>query len=343
MEEVVVSLGFSQLSGLLKSWPEKTRCLIVSTPSAFDRYGAQLSHELEKANWQVESFLFPCGEEAKDLFWAQSCWKAMQEAGLHRRSVMVSLGGGALTDVAGFAASCYMRGIDLIVVPTTLLGMIDAAIGGKNGINFGDLKNAIGTFHTPKILYANIECLSSLPDREFCAGLAEAIKYGFISDPALISFLEAQMDRLLQRQLGPLSELIRRCIACKQEVVKQDPKDTNLRAILNFGHTFGHALERAIGPTLLHGEAVAIGMNEAAKLGVQLRVTPPEIAKRLKALCTQAKLPTDRPPQIAMNDLIPWIRRDKKNTQDQLTFVLLRELGKAEVFGDIPEEQVVYG
>ncbi len=336
MEEAVVSLGFTDLSGLLARWPKGCRSILVSTKTAYELYGAAVEQACQSAGWSCDAFLFPCGEEAKELSHAASCWTAMQELGLDRRSVMLSLGGGALTDAAGFAASCYMRGIDLLMLPTTLLSMIDAAVGGKNGINFGDLKNAVGTFHQPRAIYANLACLNSLPDREIRAGLAEAIKAAFIWDPTLISFLNTHMDELLQRKEKPLSELIHRCIKVKQEVVEQDPKDTGLRAILNFGHTTAHALERALGDQILHGEAVAIGMNVAARLGVKLAITPPAVATQLVSLCKQAGLPTDLP--ISVSELIPWMRRDKKVIQGHLSFVLLRGLGKAELVQDIQEE-----
>lgn len=339
MEEVAVALGFAELSGVLDRWPKGCRSILVSTKSAYDLYGVSIEEACQRAGWSCGRYLYPCGEEAKDLAHTVSCWAAMQELGLDRQSVMLCLGGGALTDAAGFAASCYMRGIDLLMLPTTLLGMIDAAVGGKNGINFGDLKNAVGTFHLPRAIYANLACLNSLPDREFRAGLAEAIKAAFIWDPTLIPFLNTHMDDLLQHKEKPLAELIHRCIKVKQEVVKQDPRDTSLRAILNFGHTTAHALERAkrsIGDQILHGEAVAIGMNVAAQLGVKLGITPPTVATQLEALCQQAGLPTELP--VPATELIPWMRRDKKAVQERLSFILLRELGKAELVQDIQEE-----
>ncbi len=343
MEEVIVSLGFRELRTLLSRWPVGCRGIIASTDSAHTRYGAAVAQELENAGWSYQKFLFPCGEEAKELACVQSCWAAMRAAGLDRRSVMVSLGGGALTDAAGFAASCYMRGIDLLTIPTTLLGMIDAAVGGKNGINFGDLKNAIGTFHLPKAVYANIDCLQTLPDRELRAGLAEAIKYGFVCDPGLLVFLEIEMDALLQRRSTSLAELIQRCINNKQRIVSLDPWDMGQRAILNFGHTTGHALERAMDSHLLHGEAVAIGMNVAARLGVKLAITPQKVADRLQALCLKAGLPTALPDRISMRDLIPWMQRDKKTEQGELAFVLLREEGQAELLRNLALEQLLDG
>ena len=340
MEEVIVTVGFSALSGTLSRWPKGCRGILVSTESAYNRYGAAIEQACEQAAWSCGRYLFPCGEEAKELTEVQRCWAAMQELRLDRKSVVMSLGGGALTDVGGFAASCYMRGIDHIAIPTTLLAMIDAAIGGKNGVNFGDQKNALGTFHMAQTVYANLACLETLPQRELCAGLAEAIKYGFIWDPTLLSFLKTHMNALMERREQPLTELVRRCIKIKQEVVKQDPRDEGLRSILNFGHTAGHALERALGDTILHGEAVAIGMNIAVRLGVRLQITPVEVAHELQMLCEQAGLPTTLPNGLTIKDLIPWMKRDKKSVQGRLSFVLLRKPGEAELIQNLTDEWI---
>jgi 3-dehydroquinate synthase len=246
---------------------------------------------------------------------------------------VVALGGGVVGDIAGFAAACYMRGVDFIQVPTTLLAQVDSSVGGKTGVNHPGGKNLIGAFHQPRIVLIDTDTLSTLPDREFRAGLAEVIKYGAIVDVAFFDWLEASMPALLARDAGALAHAIRRSCELKAEVVAEDEREAGRRALLNFGHTFGHAIENSMGyGEWLHGEAVAAGMVMAAAMSGIGR----DQQDRLRALIEAAGLPA-APPQVGAGKLLDAMQLDKKAKGKRLRFVLLRGLGDAYVTADYDE------
>jgi 3-dehydroquinate synthase len=248
---------------------------------------------------------------------------------LDRKSCVIALGGGVISDLAGFASACYMRGIDLINIPTTLLGMVDASMGGKTGINLPEGKNLIGCFHHAKYIFVCPSFLQTLPEREYCAGLAEVIKYGVIRDPLFFSFLEENMESILNKSPDKLKSLIFRCCEIKSQVIQEDPEDKNdIRAVLNWGHTFAHAIEAAKGyREILHGEAVAIGMSCAASVSEHLGYAKPEFIERQDRLLKKAKLKIAIP-NISYDQLLNFMQKDKKNKSGRISLIVAEKIGK---------------
>ena len=288
------------------------------------------------------TLVLPPGEPAKTLANWQQVLDALVERGAQRDATVVALGGGVIGDLAGFAAASYMRGIRVVQVPTTLLAQVDASIGGKTGVNLPAGKNLVGAFHQPARVLIDPTTLATLDDREFRAGLAEVVKYGAIRDVAFLDALEADAPALLDRQAEPLTAAILRAARHKVEVVAADEREAGQRALLNFGHTFGHALEAETGYTrFLHGEAVAIGMAQAAMLGARLGELAETEADRLVALLERLGLPTRRPDDVDPDALAARMRLDKKNRDGRVRLVLLDALGRARVRDDVAPERIL--
>ena len=309
-------------------------CLIVTNEIVGPLYLDKLLGNLDKRN--VESMALPDGEAHKTLATMQSILDRLVETRANRDTTVVALGGGVVGDIAGFAAACYMRGVDFVQVPTTLLAQVDSSVGGKTGVNHEQGKNLIGAFHQPRIVLIDTDTLATLPDRELRAGLAEVIKYGAICDAAFFDWLENNMTRLLARDADALAYAIGRSCELKAEVVAEDEREAGRRAILNFGHTFGHAIERCQGfGDWLHGEAVAAGMIMAAQLsGLASGETD-----RLRALVAAAGLPV-APPDIAAADWMAAMGMDKKVQGKKLRFVLLDGIGASRVTADYDERRL---
>lgn len=302
-------------------------CILISDKIVFPIYAPPLVAHL-KQTIPTHSIVLSQGESEKTIENALTCWQEMHAQGVDRKAVVISLGGGVTSDLAGFVSGCYMRGIDLIHIPTTLLGMVDASIGGKTAVNIPTAKNLIGLFYQPKQIFFIPEFLNTLPEREFKSGLAEVIKYGVIADAHFFEFLEANVKNILNRDPATLNHLINRSCAIKSAIVEADFQEKDLRAILNWGHTFAHAIETATHyNTYLHGEAVAIGMCCAAALSTELHLAPPEFANRLTNLCVAFGLPT-KLPKLQIKTLIELMQKDKKATKGKLTFIVASGLGK---------------
>jgi 3-dehydroquinate synthase len=284
----------------------------------------------------------PAGETAKSLRTVQHCYDRLAAHRLERKSFIVALGGGVVGDLAGFVAATYLRGISFVQVPTTLLAQVDSSVGGKTGVNLKAGKNLVGAFHQPRLVLCDLKTLRALPEREFRAGLAEVIKYGIIYDAALFRRLERNLDRLLARDERYLAHVIARSCAIKAEVVGQDETETGLRAILNFGHTIGHAIENISGyGKYLHGEAIAIGQTAAAWISTRLTGLPERDAMRISGLLAAASLPTI----IRLNErqrerLFAAMRLDKKVSGGEIKFVLAERIGKVAWGRQVPEEVV---
>lgn len=303
-------------------------CLIVSNDTVEPLWGDKLRACLPGCTSSTLSL--PDGEAYKTLDTVEAIIDSLVFNEARRDSLLLALGGGVIGDMTGFAAACYMRGIDFIQVPTTLLAQVDSSVGGKTGVNHASGKNLIGAFHQPRAVLIDTETLQTLPDRELKAGLAEVIKYGAIVDAEFFAWLEANVDALLARDPRALAVAIRRSCELKAEIVAEDERESGRRAILNFGHTFGHAIERCQGyGEWLHGEAVAAGMVMAA----QLSSGDIALAERIGNLLARAGLPT-RPPAFPALDLLAAMGMDKKVQQKRLRFVLLRGLGEAFVTSD---------
>ena len=300
-------------------------CLVVSNTTVAPLYLDSLIADLDGA--AVESINLPDGEAFKTVETVSGVLDKLVESRANRDTTVVALGGGVVGDIAGFAAACYMRGVAFVQVPTTLLAQVDSSVGGKTGVNHPQGKNLIGAFHQPKIVLIDINTLNTLPDRELRAGLAEVIKYGAIADMAFFAWLEENMPALLAKDANALAHAVQRSCEIKAEVVAADEREAGRRAILNFGHTFGHAIEHCQGyGEWLHGEAVAAGMLMAAKLS---GISNNDLA-RFRALIEAAGLPA-APPAIGSQAMLDAMGMDKKVVQKQLRFVLLNELGQAVV------------
>jgi len=283
-------------------------------------------------------FLVPDGESAKDVVTLQAAWEFFESHGIERQDLIVAIGGGSITDFAGFAAATWLRGIDWVAIPTTLAGMVDASVGGKTGINGRSGKNLIGSFHSPKEVIIDLALLSTLTDRDFRAGLAEVIKCGFIADPEILKNLEdSKLEELRDPQgIAKLSDLVRRSIAVKAKIVSEDFRESGSRAFLNYGHTLGHAIEHLSGYQLRHGEAVSIGLNFAAHLGFKHLGLEHESYLRHRELLERYDLPV-RFDSGAFDPLFSVMRLDKKSKDGIICFVLLREIGNPTLFSELKE------
>jgi len=298
-------------------------CLIVSNVTVAPLYRDRVRPNL--AGKKITTIELPDGEAHKTIATMQTILDQLVKTGANRDTTVIALGGGVVGDITGFAAACYMRGVSYIQIPTTLLAQVDSSVGGKTGVNHPQGKNLIGAFHQPKAVMIDTDTLSTLPDRELKAGLAEVIKHGAICDLEFFGWLEQNIDALLRKDPIALAHAIRRSCEVKAVVVAEDEREAGRRAILNFGHTFGHAIENRMGyGKWLHGEAVAAGMVMAAELS---GIAESDL-QRLRSLLQRAGLPTV-PPAIAADDWLQAMGMDKKVQQKQLRFVLLRALGEA--------------
>lgn len=290
---------------------------------------------------QVDTVILPDGEKYKDWQTLNRIFDALLERRHTRKTTLVALGGGVVGDMTGFAAACYQRGVPFIQIPTTLLSQVDSSVGGKTGINHPLGKNMIGAFHQPEAVLIDTATLQTLPPREVSAGLAEVIKYGLIRDEPFLSWLEGAITDLVGLQPEALAEAIHRSCACKAEVVALDEREGGLRAILNLGHTFGHAIETFAGyGNWLHGEAVGTGMLMAADLSVRLGLVAPADAERAGVLIGRARLPEKAPEGMTPEDFLTLMAVDKKNVDGNLRLVLLRALGDALVTSDVNSDSL---
>ncbi|MFM7424493.1 MAG: 3-dehydroquinate synthase [Elainella sp.] len=332
---VIASAGLSQLGHWLQPLNLGKKVLLVSNPMIFRRYGERAMAALTTAGFEAESCLLPAGERYKTPATLQKIYDAALNHRLERSSTIVALGGGIVGDMAGFAAATWLRGISFVQVPTSLLAMVDASIGGKTGVNHPQGKNLIGAFHQPRLVLIDPDVLATLPAREFRAGMAEVIKYGVIWDSDLFSRLEAA-DRLDQQRWIPaelLHLILTRSCEAKAHIVSQDEKESGLRAILNYGHTIGHAVESLTGYRLVnHGEAVAIGMVAAGQIAVALGLWGQDAADRQRQLIESAGLPTRLPAALsadsALDKIVAALQTDKKVQAGKVRFVLPTQIGR---------------
>jgi len=279
--------------------------------------------------------ILPDGEQYKDLATLNSIFDTLLDERLGRDVTLVALGGGVVGDMTGFAAACYQRGVAFIQVPTTLLAQVDSSVGGKTGVNHALGKNMIGAFHQPRAVIADTDTLETLPDRELAAGLAEVVKYGLIRDAAFFDWLDANRERLLDRDASALVQAIERSCRNKAEVVAADEREVGQRAFLNLGHTFGHAIEAGLGyGTWLHGEAIATGMVLAAELSARLGWLSHADVRRTRALLSGFGLPVDPPRELSAERWLALMAVDKKVLAGRLRLVLLRGIGDAVVTAD---------
>ena len=323
--------------------------LLVSDSNVAPLYAAAVAGALRQARpaLSVATHVMPAGEAHKTLASFGQVIDALAALGASRDATVYALGGGVVGDLAGFAAACWMRGIDCVQLPTTLLSMVDSSVGGKTAVDIPQGKNLVGAFHPPRAVIADTGALRTLPPRALRAGLAEVVKYGALGDPLFFEWLERERAPLLAGDDRALAEAIARSCGHKAAIVERDPLERGERALLNLGHTFGHAIEAEQGyagadrDALNHGEAVAVGMVLAARLSAMLGMAPESDTERLRSLLRAYGLPVDVPPGLAPAELLGRMRLDKKNLAGRLRLVLWRGIGKAEVVPDVDEARVL--
>ena len=324
--------SLKQLGSKMKQLKIGNKVLVISNPEIFNYYGDACLESLQAAGFETCTHLIPAGEEYKNLQSIQQVYDTALTNHIERSSTFVALGGGVVGDMTGFSAATWLRGVNFVQVPTSLLAIVDASVGGKTGVNHPQGKNLIGAFYQPKLVAIDPNLLKTLPLREFRAGIAEVIKYGVIWDEDLFTKLEHcdRLDSLDYISDELLETIITRSCQAKAEVVSQDEKESGLRAILNYGHTIAHAVESLTHyKQFVHGEAVAIGMVAAGKIAVEMGLWTRVEAKRQDALITKAGLPTDIPSQLAIEDILETIKSDKKVKAGKVRFILPTAIGKA--------------
>ena len=318
------------------------KVLVVSNKEVSDHYGDCVIKSLIKSNYNPTLLILKAGEDQKNQSSIDLIHNAAYEARLERGSLMIALGGGVIGDMTGFAAATWLRGINVVQIPTTLLAMVDASIGGKTGINHPKGKNLIGAFHQPKLVLIDPKTLVTLPEREFKAGMAEIIKYGVISDLNLFELLENQnnISNISTIEEKLLIEIIERSARSKAKIVIKDEKESGVRAFLNYGHTFGHAIENLCGyGKWLHGEAVAMGMVAVGQLAVQRGLWKADEANRQKRLIERADLPS-KWPDLDIEKVLSSLQGDKKVKDGKVSFVMPLEIGEVKIFNNISNQEI---
>jgi 3-dehydroquinate synthase len=339
--DIHVGAGLLARIAELVPWPAEAQTAVVVTNGVvWDHYGEVVGASLADAGLQVEVIRVPDGEQAKSTETLAALWNRFAGLPLLRDDVVVALGGGVVGDLAGFAAATWNRGVALVQVPTTLLAQVDSAIGGKTGINLPQGKNLVGAFHQPLAVISDVETLASLPSRERRAGLGEVAKYGFIADPVVLELLETRPGSATAGDPAVLGDIVRRGSAVKAEIVSEDERESGRRALLNYGHTVGHAVESLTSyDTYRHGEAVALGMVFAARLGERLELSEAGLADRTVAVLDGLGLPT-RGLRLDPREVWAVMARDKKASRDGVRFIISPKPGEAVVI-DEPRRAIV--
>jgi len=325
----------SKLSGV------SPRLALISNPTVHGLYGKAAEESLRSAGFETATIIVPDGEQYKGLMWIEKIYSELLKHRLDRHSLVIALGGGVIGDMAGFAASTYMRGIRFVQVPTTLLAQVDSSVGGKTGVNHPLGKNMVGAFWQPSLVWMDMDVLKTLPRRELLAGLSEVIKYGVIWDRDFLDFLRASRQDILSLDAQAIARVVRRSCEIKAEVVSRDEREGGLRAILNYGHTVGHAIETLTGYTkYLHGEAVAMGMYLEALLSERLGIMKKGGAEDVRALVDAYGLPYALPDGLKTDAMLNAMAVDKKTVGGQLRFVLPEETGKVRVSEPVGADDV---
>jgi 3-dehydroquinate synthase len=340
--EVLIASGLLAEAGphLREIWPEKKRVFVVTVPIVRRKWGKTLFASLKSAGFDSAMLEIPAGETHKRLSTVETLADKFLKFGAERSAGIIAFGGGVVGDVAGFLASIYMRGVDVIQIPTTVVAQVDASIGGKTGVNLRSGKNLIGTFHQPKAVLVDPSLLSSLPEREFRSGLYESLKCGVIGNAGLFRRFEESRQQLLKRDPQALERVITESVELKASIVSADEREGGLRRVLNFGHTIGHALEAETGfRRLLHGEAVAWGMIAATNIALAMQktssVTAGQIADAVLGLGSLPELP------VRSRKILARLQADKKTQNGRVHFILPREVGKVEVVDNVPEQAIL--
>lgn len=351
METLNVNLGDRSYpiyvgAGILDSLGQRLResglagkVAVVTNPTVAQLYLDAVHGALDYAGFEVVPILVPDGEEHKSSKALTTIYDRLIAERCERKSSVLALGGGVIGDLAGFAAATYLRGVPYVQVPTTLLAQVDSSVGGKTGVNHENGKNLIGAFYQPKLVLIDVNVLASLPQRELLAGLAEVIKYGIIEDPQLFGDLEKKLTKIVALDRDLLQRIIVTSCSIKARIVEMDEREENQRAVLNFGHTIGHALEAATDyRQFLHGEAVAVGMVKAAMLSMQLGFCDQQSFERILKIITEAGLPSEIPAGVSLQSVIQAIQLDKKAAEGRIKFVMSEGIGKTRFHWLSPRE-----
>jgi 3-dehydroquinate synthase len=333
-----IHVGNGTIHSLHEIIDAKTTVAIISDANVAPLYAAQVARQFEQAHL----FTVPAGEQFKTLATVNNLYAQLLDAGLDRKSVIIALGGGVVGDMAGFVAATYMRGIDFVQCPTTLLAMVDASIGGKTGVDLPQGKNLVGAFKQPLAVVADLATLQTLPEAELAAGMAEVIKHGLIAAPDLFAQLEqsSPATQPLLEKLPEIGRIVTTAIQVKRDIVEQDPFEQGRRAVLNLGHTFGHAIEQVSGYAVRHGEGVAIGLVAAANLSARLGFASAELQQRIETTLKNVNLPTRVPANLDIDRLMLAMRSDKKKAKGTVRYVLIRDVGDVFVSAEIDDTLV---
>ncbi|MBL8789949.1 MAG: 3-dehydroquinate synthase [Rhizobiales bacterium] len=346
--DILIGDGLLARAGeLVKPHLKRPHTVIVTDENVARNHLAALQAALSGAGVASDAIVLPPGEKSKGFGTLAELCDKLLAAGVERRDTIIAFGGGVIGDLAGFAAAILRRGVNFIQIPTSLLAQVDSSVGGKTGINSPHGKNLIGAFHQPQLVLADLGLLKTLPRRELAAGYAEVAKYGLLGDRGFFDWLDGNLGRILAGDLAAIAEAVAVSCRAKARIVAEDETETGVRALLNLGHTFGHALEAATGYSqrLLHGESVAIGMVQAFRFSERLGLCAPQLATRVAGHLRAAGLPVhtrdipgDLPPPIGLLDLM---RQDKKAVAGKLTFILVRGIGEAFIAKDVPDADVL--
>lgn len=337
--KIYIGVDLNNIGATVKEYKLDKKIMVITNPVVNRLYGDKVKTSLEKAGFEVLETEVPDGEQYKTQEEANILYEECLKFRLERQSAIMALGGGVIGDLAGFVAATFMRGIPFIQVPTTLLAQVDSSVGGKVAVNLPGGKNMIGVFYQPGLVYIDPNVLKTLPKEEFKAGLAEVIKYGIIADEKFFSFLEENIERIQTLNPEALEKIIAVSCQIKASVVQKDEREKNLRAILNYGHTIGHALETLTEYKVYrHGEAIAIGMVCAAKIAALMKISSEKVAQRLETLLKKVGLPVKIDEKLDRGHIMELLRVDKKVKGSKIRFVLPESIGKIVIRDDVPED-----
>ena len=340
---IVFCSGFASLPRVLaeSGLPAGKVCLVTDSNVA-GLYLDEVKRELERHFSQVCTFVFPAGEASKNLAVVQDLYETMIREGLDRGSILAALGGGVVGDLTGFAAATYLRGIPFFQIPTTLLAQVDSSVGGKTGVDFGSYKNMVGAFHQPSLVYMNPGTLRTLPPEQFSCGMGEVIKTGLICDRELFSYVSSSADRLREGDEQALLHVIRRCCEIKAGIVERDPREKGERALLNLGHTIGHAVEKLKDFSLLHGHCVALGLIGAGEISAGRGLLQKKELEEIRGTLQRFGLPVQTE-GLAPEQVLAATKKDKKMKNGRIRFVLMRGLGDSMLADDVTDEELMNG
>ena len=339
--EIVFETAFEKLAEKVKQIGlEGRKVCIVMDSNTSHLYGEKVRKVLEPVSAKVISFQFPAGELHKTLDVVRDIYKELIESHFDRKDYLAALGGGVVGDITGFAAATYLRGISFIQIPTTLLSQSDSSVGGKTGVDFDGYKNMVGAFYMPKLVYINVNTVKTLSKRQYHSGLGEVIKHGLIRDKAYFEWMKANKEAVAKREDEALAYMIEGSCEIKRAVVEEDPKEHGVRALLNFGHTLGHSIEKLMNFSLAHGECVAVGSLLAADISCQRGYISEEENKEIKELYAYFDFPA-LPEELQAEDIVKETRHDKKMEHGKIKFILLDKVGEAAIYQDVTPEEML--